>query len=209
LHFRNSLDEGVNKPIPWIFANLIAEREQMLVYGESKIGKSQFALQMAIAAAMGRNFLHWQYRGEQPRRVVYVNLEIDEQSFSNRLADHVLAELDQQREQPEEVESLENAVLLREDQIALINEHIKGRLFFSDGIRSMDITEDVIYDELREIQGPVANWRDQITALRPDLVVFDTLSKVHSVREHDNIEIQQVLMLLRKIATVVTQQSAA
>ncbi len=203
LHFRDSLDERVNDPIPWIFANLIAEREQMLVYGEPKIGKSQFALQMAIAAAMGRNFLHWEYRGDQPRRVVYLNFEIDEQSFGNRLADHVLAELNQQREQPEQVESLENAVLLRADQIKLINEHIKDRLFFSDGIRSMDISEDVIYDELKEIQGPVANWRERIQALRPDFIVFDTLSKVHSVREHDNIEIQQVLMLLRKIATVV------
>ena len=211
LHFRDSLDDGVNKPIPWIFANLLAEREQMLVYGEPKIGKSQFALQMAVAAAMGRSFLHWEYRGEEdaeskgkkPRRVLYVNFEIDEQAFSNRLADHVLAELDQQRAQPEQVESLESAVLLRQDQIELINEQIKERLFFSDGIRSMGITEAVIYDELKETQDPVASWRDRIRALRPDLVVFDTLSKVHSVKEQDNIEIQQVLMLLRKIAVVV------
>lgn len=211
LRFRDSLDDGVNKPIPWIFAKLLAEREQMLVYGAPKIGKSQFALQMAVAAAMGRNFLQWEYRGgkdagtqdKKPRRVLYVNFEIDEQAFSNRLADHVLAELGQARAQPEHVESLEDAVLLQPEQIELINEKIKDRLFFSDGVRSMGITEAVIHKKGNETRDLVTRWRARMKEFSPDLIVFDTLSKIHSVNEQDNIEIQQVLMLLRKIATIV------
>ena len=40
--------------------------------------------------------------------------------------------------------------------------------------------------------------------LKPDLIVFDTLSKTHTAKESDNQEIKDVLLKLRKVATVST-----
>lgn len=206
LLFRDFLDETVNDPVPWIFSNLIAEREQMLIYGEPKIGKSQLALQMAVAAAMGKSFLNWDNSAGR-RRVVYVNFEIDEHPFMNRLADHVLAEVGLMREQPAEISSAETRVILQNKHINLVNQEIKNWLHFSNGIRSMGITREVLgvnsrnNDELSAEEHVVFKaWKETIKKLSPDFIIFDTLSKIHNVDESENIAIQQVMMLLRKLA---------
>ena len=49
----NALDDSVYHPTPWIIEKLLAEGEQMLVFGAPKVGKSQFVLQIACCLAMG------------------------------------------------------------------------------------------------------------------------------------------------------------
>jgi len=196
LNFRDFLDETINEPVPWIFQELIAEREQMLIYGEPKVGKSQLALQMAVAAALGKNFLKWENTAGK-LRVVYVNFEIDEHPFMNRLADHVLAEFDRKREQPEQVDSPNARVVLHTDHIQLVNREIKDWLHFSDGIRTMDVTQKALDGEQPEI---LNRWKERIKQLRPDFLIFDTLSKMHSVNESENNTIQQVLTFVRKLS---------
>ncbi|MGJ8632326.1 MAG: AAA family ATPase [Luteolibacter sp.] len=198
------MTDDVNKPVPWIIEDLISEGEQMLVFGAPKVGKSQFVLQMAISVALGNDFHKWRasIQGEG-RKVLYVNLEIGERSFMRRIADHVIAEAqlgarpDSKKEIP--IEMVEG-----------INELIAGKLFFSEGMRTVGMTNDLI-DEILKAEdkgGKVAahrfvdKWHASLDEMKPDLIIFDTLSKMHSLDERNNNEIQGVLSVIRKISTV-------
>jgi len=207
LKFSDLLTDDVNKPIPWIIENLISEGEQMLVFGAPKVGKSQFVLQMAIAVALGNDFHKWpaskQETEETGRKVLYVNLEIGERSFMRRIADHVIAEkkLGTRPDPKQEIPT---------DTVKQINEHIAGRMFFSEGIRSMGMTKDLIdkilateSEEGKVLAHPfVKKWHASLDKIMPDLIIFDTLSKMHSLDERENNAIQAVLSLIRIISTV-------
>lgn len=212
--FRDSLDATVNEPVPWIIENLISEGEQMLIFGAPKVGKSHFALQMAMAVALGKPFHHWPVGGGQNRRVLYVNLEIGERSFMRRIAGHYLAATreDQNLDDQSPVGS-EQLELIDESPISLvlleqINKGIKGWLFYSDGIRSLGINRSHLETTTAPTEKPskedalVQEWHRIMDAIQPDLIVFDTLSKMHSIDERENSAIQGVLMLIRRIATI-------
>jgi RecA-family ATPase len=57
-----------------IFVDTLDAGDKMAVLAPSKMRKSFFVQQMALALAAGRDFLAWKVR--QPRRVVYVQFEI-------------------------------------------------------------------------------------------------------------------------------------
>jgi hypothetical protein len=78
-----------------------------------------------------------------------------------------------------------------------INNGIEGKLFFTDGLRGLE-------EDAPNPEGVVERWQAVVDAIEPDLIVFDTLSKSHSVDESNNQEIKDVLLQLRKIATVTT-----
>lgn len=210
LKFSNLLTNDVNKPIPWIIENLLAEGEQMLVFGAPKVGKSQFVLQMAVAVALGNDFHKWpaskQETEETGRKVLYVNLEIGERSFMRRIADHVIAEK-QLGERPDPKQEIPV------DIVKQINELIAGKLFFSERMRSMGMSKDLIdkflkaeNDKGKVLANPfVKKWHDELDEIMPDLIIFDTLSKMHSLDERENNAIQAVLSLIRIISTVKSE----
>lgn len=71
------------KPIPWLFSDLIVEGDQVMIAGASKAGKTWLALQMAVAAASGGEFLRWS--AVRPLRTCYINLEVGRHMWSKRV----------------------------------------------------------------------------------------------------------------------------
>ena len=207
--FNNLLTDEVNMPIPWVIEDLIAEGEQMLVFGAPKVGKSQFVLQMAVAVAIGNDFHKWPSSGQETgKKVLYVNLEIGERSFMRRIADHVIAEK-QLGERPDPKKEIPV------DTVKEINGLIEGKLFFSERMRSMGMSKDLI-DEILKAENDrekvlahpfVKQWHASIDEIRPDLIIFDTLSKMHSLDERENNAIQAVLSLIRVISTVRAEEN--
>ena len=222
----NALDDAVNESVPWVIDNLLSEGEQMLVFGAPKVGKSQFALQMAMCLAMGEPFLNWQVT--KRRRVLYLNFEMGKRIFMLRIARH-FSRLLEQKNMRECAESgqeyvcdadpwhhLEDEVPpggeLREE----VNGNIKDHLFFSSDFKSLhgdhvpgcaDSPEkgkqpDPKSDAAAAQKLLVRHWQSVIEAIKPDLVIFDTLSKTHSINESDNSEIQQVLLRIRQICSI-------
>ena len=218
LKFRNAIDLGiVNSEVPWILEDLLSEGEQMLIFGAPKAGKSQFALQLAIAVALDYPFLKWKpYRKLNPatgtqqgmtkRKVFYVNLEIDERPFMRRVIDHANAYI-----YGEEWEYLSHLQQALPGHVLEIDYEIRDHFFFSHGLRSIKLNENLVnlaregneWDDAKFADDPTIKcWHNLWDQIKPDLVIFDTLSKMHGVDEKDNNAIQGVMMLLRSIASV-------
>ena len=268
LKFSKHLSDTVNQSIRWIIKDLFAEGEQMLVFGPPKVGKSQFALQMALAVAVGKKFLIWDSGDEKGMKVLYVNLEIGERSFMRRVAKHVWNDVHtSDSEPPADDESIPI------ESVTLINNHLGERFYFSENLRSVNITIDhlsgnadsedepvksaeISGKELEMLPGMSLNkikalaqkmsiewsdkwwkgmeeellkkllakelakelakdmledlvkkWHDMIDEHEPELIIFDTLSKMHAIDERENSAIQRVLMLIRKIATIKSNET--
>jgi hypothetical protein len=218
----NALDESVNHPAPWIIEKLLAEGEQMLVFGAPKVGKSQFALQLACCLAMGEPFLRWTVAGK--KKVLYLNFEMGKRIFMVKIAQHVSRLIAEKvkRECEESCNeyigednpwhSLDDVPLgleLREK----VNETIRDHLFFCGDFKSLEgdhVPKPT--DSLKKAHGSnpksdaeagqellIRHWQSVIEEVKPDLVIFDTLSKTHSINESDNSEIQRALMRIREI----------
>ena len=152
--FLNALDDTVNKKIPWIIDKLLAEGEQMLVFGAPKVGKSQFGLQLAMSIALGEPFLNWPIANR--RRVLYLNFEMGKRFFMLRIARHFcyalearkllaikegLEEMDLDPEnRSEESKWLDTDLEVPPDDEMLkkVNDGIKGYLFFCGELRGLE-----------------------------------------------------------------------
>lgn len=223
--FLNALDDTVNEEIPWIIEKRLAEGEQMLVFGAPKVGKSQFALQLACCLAMGEPFMGWQI--SKQRRVLYLNFEMGKQIFMLRIAQH-FSRLMEERKKRECEESgqeylcedkpwheLED-VPLGKALLAKINTIIKKQLFFCSNFKNLHgdhVPKPAISPQKNKESNSKAEdesnqkllvgyWQSVIKDVKPDLVIFDTLSKTHAINESDNSEIQQVLMRIRDICRI-------
>ncbi len=205
--FRDALSEDIDADVRWIIGGLLAEGEQLLLCGAPKVGKSQFAMQMAVAISMGKPFHDWSVEEPRRRKVLYVNLEIGERPFMRRLAAHVLAELGKVR-MPASKEAIGK-------DLKAVNEEISGSFFFSEELRFIGITRDHIEGLLNSQKEPgterdkfLKEWHRVMDELTPELVIFDTLSKMHTLDERENNAIQGVLMLIRQMATVKSEDEA-
>lgn len=222
----NALDDSLNAPPPWIIEKLLAEGEQMLVFGAPKVGKSQFALQLACCLAMGRPFLGWSIARQ--RRVLYLNFEMGKRVFMHRTARHLSRLMEERRKRDCEESGREyvceddpwhkseDEVPLGAELLAEINQTIRDHLFFCSDLKSLHgdhVSKPA--DSLKKGQGSnpksdaeadqellVRHWQSVIEEVKPDLVIFDTLSKTHSINESDNSEIQRVLLRIRQICSI-------
>ena len=227
----NALDASVDGNIPWIIDHLLAEGEQMLVFGAPKVGKSQFALQLAMCVAMEEPFLGWQItrlKNTKPNKVLYLNFEMGNRTFMRRIARHYSLVMEIRRKRQCKEAGLEyfcesypwyklgdDAPLAKELR-AEINDSIKDRLLFSGEIKGLQgdhVPKQPVSEKKGKNSDPkkdaetaqdllVRYWQSVIEVVEPDLVIFDTLSKTHSINESDNSEIQQVLMRIRQICSV-------
>src|SRR5690606_4576623 len=62
---------------------IIVDGDQVLIAGQSKSGKSWMALQLALAAASGGEFLRW--RASRPMKTLYINLEVGHSMWARRV----------------------------------------------------------------------------------------------------------------------------
>eukprot|EP00831_Metopus_contortus_P061867 TRINITY_DN5379_c0_g1_i5.p1 TRINITY_DN5379_c0_g1~~TRINITY_DN5379_c0_g1_i5.p1 ORF type:complete len:508 (-),score=35.23 TRINITY_DN5379_c0_g1_i5:84-1607(-) len=76
-----------DEPIPdmkYILYPVIPESSITLLYADTGVGKTWLALSMAFSAALGcQTFFKW--KAEKPRKVLYIDSEMDETSFQRRL----------------------------------------------------------------------------------------------------------------------------
>lgn len=110
-----------------------------------------------------------------------------------------------------------------DDLMKKINSGIKDYLFFCGELRGLEskiIDGNYDPDEInktdkaktggkkdkdeRELseQTIVKQWQAIMDAIKPELIIFDTLSKTHAIDESNNSEIQRVLLRLREICSV-------
>ncbi|HDR9165941.1 AAA family ATPase [Burkholderia vietnamiensis] len=75
--------QAAQQPVRWLFEGLMEEGDQMILAGAPKTGKSLMAQQIALALASGGRFLEWQ--AVEPRRVLYINMEIKREAFGRRV----------------------------------------------------------------------------------------------------------------------------
>jgi len=212
----NKLDERVGRKIPWIVKGLLAEGEQLLLFGAPKVGKSQFALQLALSVAMGNDFHKWEFPRNvddpKERTVVYVNLEMGEQMFMIRVAWHVLAVTKPKsyRFPKTEGSAPEDEINKKptEEDIADVNREIGDRFYFTDQIRRMTLmtpqpeksnTNDT--DKNHDLKDWKKIFNETCDKIQPDLIIFDTLSKMHNTDEKENNSIQNLLMHIRDMAS--------
>lgn len=224
----NELDESVNVPAPWIIEKFLAEGEQMLVFGAPKVGKSQFALQLACCVAMDEPFLGWSViKKKKEKKVLYLNFEMGKRVFMLRIARHVsrlFAEKEKRECEETGYEYIEedypwyslDDVPLAPDLLKKVNNTIKDRLFFCGDYKSLEgdhVSKPTDSPQKKDKgsntqsegeggQAVVRHWQSVIKAVEPDLVIFDTLSKTHAINESDNSEIQRVLMRIREICQI-------
>ena len=165
---------------------------------------------------MGKDFHKWEIPrkdGEpKKRKVVYVNLEMGEQMFMIRVAWHVLAvtKPDSYRFPITEGSAPEDEINKKptKDEIIHVNEEIGDRFYFTDQLRRMTLaTPPPEKSNPRDTAKGLKpkDWKKilhkSFDDIQPDLIVFDTLSKMHSIEEKDNNAIQNLLMLIRDIAS--------
>ena len=76
------LKEELPPPVP-IVENIIDKGNKVQIIGDSKLGKSWFNLNLAVAIATGRNFLNWKIPAA--RKVLLVQMEIGGVYYQKRL----------------------------------------------------------------------------------------------------------------------------
>ncbi len=73
-----------NEPTPWAFEGFIVKGDQVMIAGAPKAGKTWLALQLALAAASGGQFLRW--KAAEPLKTLYINMEVGEHMWAKRVA---------------------------------------------------------------------------------------------------------------------------
>lgn len=154
-----------SEPIPWIFPDFIVDQDQVMIAGTAKAGKSWMALDLAVAAATGGQFLRW--HAAKRFKTLYVNLEVGKQMWARRVV--------------KQLGGARTAFKLAMDEVPFI-------------VRSDMRTLDVMDPEFRR------KLAADIKAEGFEFVVFDVLSRCHSMDENLNGEMKQVLLNLRLMA---------
>jgi len=70
----------------FMLGNLLSTTTRMELIGPTGIGKTNFAMALAVAIAAGDVFLHWG-AGEGPRRVLYIDGEMSNRQMKKRIED--------------------------------------------------------------------------------------------------------------------------
>ena len=165
-----SLAVGLTNKPDYLIEGLIEKGDQVLLYGQPKVGKTFLAIQMACALACQKPFLKWKI--QKRRKVLYVNFEMGERVFSERISKFL--------DQPD-------SDLSPDDRVVFFDNQLAGNLVFTVRPRSVEILEQS--DSLEKL----------ISEEKPDFIVFDTLAKLHSENESENNAIQRVLTGIRNV----------
>lgn len=74
---------------PWVIENFLKARQAAMIYSPTGAGKSWFSLSLACVAAGGGQFHNFQ--SESPRKVIYIDGEMDLEDIQERLGKCVVA----------------------------------------------------------------------------------------------------------------------
>lgn len=70
----------------FLLGNVLSTTSRMMLIGRTGLGKTNFAMALALAIAKGDPFLHWN-RGKGPRRVLFIDGEMSNRQLKKRLED--------------------------------------------------------------------------------------------------------------------------
>jgi len=80
------VDAWLTRQLPerdYLLGNTICSTSRWLIFGDTGIGKTLFAMSMAGAIAAGEPFLNW--GGRHPARVMYIDGELPAETFKDRM----------------------------------------------------------------------------------------------------------------------------
>ena len=86
-----TLAEWAARDLPkpdFIMGNWLTTTSRVFAFADTGLGKTMLAMAIGMAAAAGKDFLHW--RGVRPAKVLYIDGEIHRRLFKRRLADEAL-----------------------------------------------------------------------------------------------------------------------
>lgn len=149
-------------PVKWVFEGLIEKGDQWIVSGAPKAGKSRLALQIALAASNGDNFLG--YKCPEKQVVLYLDLELSPRLSAERVLEMYDIDI---------YKFLQNEYIYRCSDYLVID----------------------LLDEKR-----ISMLKAQIEVLKPDLIVFDVLGRMHSADENSNPEMAKVMQSVRHLS---------
>ena len=84
---RVSLTSWLDRDIPpldRLLGDMLTTTTRMMLVAPTGLGKTNIALAMAVAVALGRDFLHWRGAG-RPRRVLYLDGEMSQRLMKQRI----------------------------------------------------------------------------------------------------------------------------
>jgi len=161
------------KPIPpreWKVHDLVPQKTVTLLSGDGGAGKSQVALQLAIASATG---IGWLNRAVTPGRAIFLSAEDDEDELHRRV-DAIC----------------KGAGVSYSDLSGLTLRSVAGE----DALLAIEAGVNLIQSELfSELYKRAENDS-------PDLIVIDTLADVYPANENDRAKVRQFIGILRGLA---------
>lgn len=153
-----------------LLGDWLTERHPSLIYAQTGRGKSLFAMSIAIAVAGGGTVFGW--AAPEPRRVLYVDAEMDIADIKSR--DGLLVPA---------VEGVDGEAL--DANLLLLSRHHQGR--------------GAVFPDLVDPQGQQA-LLEHVKHIRPALVILDNLSTMAEIRdENDAAAFGPVLETLWKL----------
>lgn len=179
----------------WIVEGLIHAGDQVVLAGPPKIGKSILVTQLALAAAKGEGaiFLKEQFKIPQKRRVLVLSFEMYEEVVAQRLRQHFNVKPGEPQQEGFETKGLD-----------------LNFVFGFNKQTSFDILDFERSTESKAKKSGAARLTDDGKALqeliqreKPDLVIFDTLIRVHSLDENNNVAMSHLLKYLREICSYI------
>jgi hypothetical protein len=84
-----TIKSWINRDIPPLdplLGDMLTTTTRMMLVAPTGLGKTNIALAMAVAVALGRDFMHWRGAG-RPRRVLYVDGEMSQRLMKQRIMD--------------------------------------------------------------------------------------------------------------------------
>ncbi|QCP87226.1 AAA family ATPase [Cereibacter sphaeroides] len=156
----------------WLVPDLVPARNVTLLYGDGGTGKSLLSLQLAVAVALGSQ---WMMRAIKPGRAVFFSAEDEEAELHRRLSDILRHE----QAQFEDLDGLTFRSLAGEDAL-LASFEGTGKPLIPTGL-----CEEV--DALLE-------------ELKPQLLVLDTLADLFPGNENDKAQARQFVGILKGLA---------
>jgi RecA-family ATPase len=163
------------RPVParqWLVLDLVPCRTVTMLGGDGGTGKSLLALQLAVAAAAGRQ---WIGQETAQGRALFISAEDDDDELHRRLADI----LDANGLEFGDLDNLTLRSLAGEDALMAALDAKTNALVTTD-----------LYAEID----------DQLAAERPAVLFLDTLADLHCGNENNRAHARQFIGMLRRLA---------
>lgn len=156
----------------WLVRDMIPQSTVSLLYGDGGTGKSLIALQLAVSTILGREWL-----GKLPASgpVIYFSAEDDRQELHRRL--HSICNL----------HSVPAGML---GGLHIADMAGKDALLASIGKKTGALSASPVFKTLDE----------RAAAIRPKLIVLDTLADIYPGNENDRAQVRHFVGLLRGLA---------